>query len=121
MKTLPQDAQKDRPARPQRVKARGVPLGYVEGLNDARTTLGERCVLAHRGWAGENRGFFSILLDGGLDRFFEVIIQPAVLLFRDQLVPNYADQKPLLPQLHPCDFPVELFHLFRAIRIEKRQ
>src|SRR6185295_15779395 len=37
---------KSRPARPQRVKARGVPLRYVEGLNDARTKLG---------------GFFSIL------------------------------------------------------------
>jgi hypothetical protein len=35
---------------------------YVEGLNDTRTLLGERCVLAHRGWVGENRGFFSILL-----------------------------------------------------------
>jgi|CXWL01.1.fsa_nt_gi hypothetical protein len=34
-----QDAQKDRPARPQQVKARGVPIGYVEGLNDARTLL----------------------------------------------------------------------------------
>ena len=36
---LPQDAQKGRPARPQRVKGRGVPFGYVEGLNDARTKL----------------------------------------------------------------------------------
>ncbi len=43
---FPQDAQKARPARPQRVKIRGVPLGYVEGLNDARTPLA---------------GFFSIL------------------------------------------------------------
>jgi hypothetical protein len=42
-----QDAQKVRPARPQRVKGRGVPSGYVEGLNDARTLLA---------------GFFSILL-----------------------------------------------------------
>ena len=33
----PQDAQKVRPARPQRVKGRAYPLGYVEGLNDART------------------------------------------------------------------------------------
>ena len=41
-----QDAQNDRPARPQRAKARGVPLGYVEGLSDARTPLA---------------GFFSIL------------------------------------------------------------
>jgi hypothetical protein len=36
---LLQDAQTDRPARPQRVRARGVPLGYVEGLNGARTLL----------------------------------------------------------------------------------
>jgi len=42
-----QDAQKARPARPQRVKTLNVPLGYVEGLNDARTPLA---------------GFFSILL-----------------------------------------------------------
>ena len=34
----------------------------VEGLNDARTKPGERCVLAHMGWAGENREFFSILI-----------------------------------------------------------
>src|SRR5437868_11213554 len=34
-----QDAQTGRPARPQRVKVRGVPLRYVEGLNDARTLL----------------------------------------------------------------------------------
>jgi hypothetical protein len=36
-----QDAQKGRPARPQRVKVRGVPLGYVEDLNDARTPLAD--------------------------------------------------------------------------------
>ena len=38
-KTVSQEAQKFRPARPQRAKTRGVPLGYVEGLNDARTPL----------------------------------------------------------------------------------
>jgi hypothetical protein len=44
---IPQDAQKDRPARPQRVRARkAYPLGYVEDLNDARTPLA---------------GFFSVL------------------------------------------------------------
>ena len=48
--TFPQDAQKDRSARPQRVKARGVPSWYVEGLNGARTTLED---------------FFSILLVAG--------------------------------------------------------
>jgi hypothetical protein len=66
---------------------------YVEGLNDARTLLGERCVLAHPCWAGEKRDFFSILLGArsfgrrqGLfenraeaevgKRIFEVGIQP---------------------------------------------
>ena len=47
--TLLQGAQKGCPARPQRVKGRRVPSGYVEGLNDARTTLAD---------------FFSILLAG---------------------------------------------------------
>ena len=48
--TIPlQGAQKGCPARPQRVKTRGVPLRYVEGLNDARTPL---------------EGFFNILLEG---------------------------------------------------------
>ena len=36
---VPRAVQKGRPARPQRGKRRVVPLGYVEGLNDARTTL----------------------------------------------------------------------------------
>ncbi len=40
-RTSLQDAQKDRPARPQRVKGRSVPLGYVEGLNEARTRLAD--------------------------------------------------------------------------------
>ena len=44
-----QDAQKDRPARPQRAKRRGVPLWYVEPLSEARTMLAD---------------FFSILLAG---------------------------------------------------------
>ena len=42
-----QNAQTVLPARPQRVKGRAYPLGYVEGLNDARTPL---------------EGCFSILL-----------------------------------------------------------
>ena len=49
MTTVPQAAQKGCPARPQRVKTRSVPLGYVEGLNDARTRLAD---------------FFSSLLAG---------------------------------------------------------
>jgi hypothetical protein len=48
-----QGAQKGRPARPQRVKTQGVPLRYVEGLNDARTPLAD---------------FFSILLRFGLNQ-----------------------------------------------------
>ena len=40
-RSLLRDAQNGCPARPQRVKARGVPLGYVEGLNDARTLLAD--------------------------------------------------------------------------------
>ncbi len=45
------------------MKIRGVPLGYVEGLNDARTLPGNRRVSARRGRAGEKNDFFSILLD----------------------------------------------------------
>ena len=41
MRTVPQAAQKGRPARPHRVKARVVLWGYVESLNDARTTLAD--------------------------------------------------------------------------------
>jgi len=37
-------------------------LGYVEGLNDARTLPGKRRVSARLGWAGEKSNFFSILL-----------------------------------------------------------
>ena len=40
-------------------------LRYVESLSDARTKPGERRVSARRGWAGEKRGFFSILLEAG--------------------------------------------------------
>jgi hypothetical protein len=43
-----QDAQKGRPARPQRAKRRRRTLRYVEPLSDARTKLA---------------GFFSILLE----------------------------------------------------------
>ena len=40
---------------------------YVEPLSDARTKPGARCVSARRGWAGEKRDFFTILLDGTHD------------------------------------------------------
>ena len=51
-----QGAQKGRPARPQRVRARGVPLRYVEGLKEARTKLA---------------GFFSTML--GDDVAYEIV------------------------------------------------
>ena len=39
-------------ARPQRVRAEAYPLGYVEGLNDARTMLADffRILLCSRLW-----------------------------------------------------------------------
>jgi len=40
---------------------------HVEPLSDARTKPGARCVSARRGWAGEKRDFFTILLDGTHD------------------------------------------------------
>ena len=39
-------------------------LSYVEPLSDARTKIGERRVLARRGWEGEKRDFFTILQVG---------------------------------------------------------
>jgi hypothetical protein len=36
-------------------------LRYVEDLNDARTLLGKKRVLARWGWAGEKGDFFSSL------------------------------------------------------------
>ena len=53
---------KSPPARPQRVKVRGVPLVYVEGLNDARALHEKWRVSVRQGRAGEKSGFFSILL-----------------------------------------------------------
>jgi hypothetical protein len=41
LRQKPQAVQKGRPARPQRAKRRGVPLGYVEPLSDARTLLAD--------------------------------------------------------------------------------
>ncbi len=38
-------------------------MGYVEGLNDARTVPSERCASAHQGRVGEKSDFFSILLN----------------------------------------------------------
>jgi len=37
-------------------------MGYVEGLNDARTLHGKWRISARLGWAGEKGDFFSILL-----------------------------------------------------------
>jgi hypothetical protein len=46
-----------------RSERRATLLQYVEGLSDARTPHGKRCVSARRGWAGEISDFFSILLE----------------------------------------------------------
>jgi hypothetical protein len=47
------------PARPE--LSEQLYLGrYVEHVSDARTTPGERCVSAHRGWAGGIKAFFTI-------------------------------------------------------------
>jgi len=55
-------------------RADAYPLGYVEGLSDARTMHGKRRVLARRGWAGEKSDFSTILLwdlveNSGLNRW----------------------------------------------------
>ena len=67
----PQNAQKGRPARPQRAKSRIVPGGYVEGLSEARTKLAD---------------FFSILLGVGVTKM------PAnpdlLLMLAQQLTPD---------------------------------
>ena len=75
--------------------ARGSLL-YVEGLNDARTTLGKWRVSARRGWAGEKSDFFSILLEIG-----EPIVEVehiqchasaegwAIVLLVDEVVPGF--------------------------------
>ena len=73
-------------------------LRYVEPLSDARTLPGERCILAHRGWAGEKRDFFSILLGTGrrrqthfdarvvlIDVFVEVGFDDAVVVDAESL------------------------------------
>ncbi len=54
--THPTPASQDSPFRRQ-----GRTSAEVD-LNDARTLLGAGYVSAHQGWAGENNGFFSILL-----------------------------------------------------------
>ena len=60
-----QTVQKGCPARPQRAKRRGVPLGYVEPLSDARTKLVD---------------FFNSLLRFRLDTFD---IEPYLHLIAD--------------------------------------
>jgi hypothetical protein len=47
-------------------------VGYIEDAFEARAPPGKKRVLAHRGWAGENRDFFSILLDLALEQVSEM-------------------------------------------------
>ncbi len=56
-------AYRSSPAHPELPRQLVSQVGYVEGLNDARTPLGTRRVSARLGWAGEKDGFFSILLE----------------------------------------------------------
>jgi len=52
---------------PGQYLARGqlvVPRGYVEDFDEPRTPRGKGRVSARQGWAGEEGGFFSILLSG---------------------------------------------------------
>ena len=79
----------------------------VEPLSHARTPLA---------------GFFSILLDGGLECFLKVIIEPAVFLFCHEVVPHHSDQEPLLlPRLDPRDGSVEFFLLLDSIGIQEHE
>jgi hypothetical protein len=93
---FPQDAQKVCPARPQRVKARGVPLWYVESLSDARTKLAD---------------FFSILLGKSCD-----------VRLRDTPIPNPISPDVRLRLFHEGDeeiggdWEVDLWPNFFVIR-----
>lgn len=59
-------------------------------------------------------------LNRGLESFLEVVIQPAVLFFRHQLIPDDPDQESLfIPGPYPGDGPIELFLLLDSIGIEE--
>jgi len=45
------------------VTTEAYPCGTSQGGTRLRTKLGKGCVLAHRGWAGENAGIFSSRLE----------------------------------------------------------
>jgi len=61
--TRPTPARQDAPRGQGRSERSGEAYASrVEPLSDARTMLGERRVLARRGWAGEKSDFSSILL-----------------------------------------------------------
>ena len=47
------------PARPKQSEQLN-PERYVEHVSEMRTKPGERCVSAHRGWAGGIKPFFTI-------------------------------------------------------------
>ena len=73
-----QDGQNDCSARPQRTKGRGVPLGYVEGLSDART---------------KQAAFFSSLLDAGRDEAaYHAHFAELLIALSDELIRGQFDQ-----------------------------
>ena len=62
---IPQDAQKGRPARPQRAKRRRRTLRYVEPLSAARTTLADFfSILLIIGFSAESRQLILLQLIG---------------------------------------------------------
>ena len=69
---------------------------YVEGLSDARTKPGERCVSAHRGGWVESSRFFTIL---GLTDHHHAVqrnLRPMLLIIRnDDMVHDVAVGKVL--------------------------
>jgi hypothetical protein len=70
------------PAQPRAAEQLISHVGHVEDLNDARTMLGKRRVLARRGWVGEKADFFSILLQRSLGSLIQLIeidrVQPSL-------------------------------------------
>ena len=56
-----------------------------------------------------------------LQRLFQIVIQPAVLFFRHQIIPHHAKQHPLLPGFGPGHRGAQLLLLLDAIGIQKRQ
>jgi len=78
------------------------------------------CLVRRRIWRTKLMGLPNARLDGSLEGLFQIVVEPAILLFRHQLIPDYPDQEPFFsPGLDPGDGPIELFLLLDAIGIEE--